>query len=190
MPKPVQIRPSGSMRAPRAALALCAALGIALASAGVARAMEAGHTSPLMGPDAAPHGSITVTPAPKGVILRIAATGLPPGWHGMHFHEKGDCSDPKFTSAGAHVHGATPVVHGLMNADANDNGDLPNLYVGADGTATVEIYSTLVALAPGGDRPALMDADGAALVIHANPDDYMTQPIGGAGGRIACAVIK
>jgi len=147
-------------------------------------------TGNLIGTGGAARGTITVTAAPKGVILRVEATGLSPGWHGAHFHEKGDCSDPKFTSAGAHVHSATPVMHGLLNDGANDAGDLPNIYVGADGTATVELYSMLVSLS-GGDaaRPALMDADGAALVIHANPDDYRTQPIGGAGDRVACAVI-
>jgi Cu-Zn family superoxide dismutase len=84
----------------------------------------------------------------------------------------------------------TPVVHGLLKEDATDSGDLPNLYVAADGTVTAEFYSTLVSLKGEGGRPALLDADGSALVIHTNPDDYTTQPIGGAGARIACAVIK
>lgn len=135
-------------------------------------------------------GTVTVTPVPKGVLLRVEAKGLPPGWHGMHFHEKGDCSDPKFTAAGSHVHAMTPVVHGVMNPDANDNGDLPNLFVAADGSATVEMYSTLSTAQGDASHGALMDADGSALVIHANPDDYKTQPIGGAGDRIACAVLK
>ena len=143
----------------------------------------------LIGLGGVARGAVTVTAAPKGVIVRIQATGLPPGWHGVHFHEKGDCGDPKFANAGSHVHTITPVQHGLLNAMANDDGDLPNLFVGPDGVATVELYSTLVALTPGGDRPALLDADGSALVIHAKPDDYTTQPIGGAGERIACAVI-
>jgi len=133
---------------------------------------------------------VTVTPAPNGVLLRIEAKGLPPGWHGMHFHEKGDCGDSAFKNAGAHVHAKTPVVHGLLNAEANDAGDLPNLYVAADGTATVEVYSTLVSMKGEGGRAALLDADGSALVIHASPDDYKSQPIGGAGARIACAVVQ
>ena len=126
-------------------------------------------------------GTLTVTPAPKGVLLHIEAKGLPPGWHGMHFHEKGACSDDKFASAGGHVHSMTPVVHGFLNADANDSGDLPNLYVAADGTATVEIYSNYVTAKGDATHTALLDADGAALIIHGNPDDYSTQPIGGAG---------
>lgn len=146
-------------------------------------------TSDLKGVNGAMRGTITVTPAPKGVLLKIEARGLAPGWHGAHFHEKGDCSDPKFTSAGSHVHAANPVIHGLLNPRANDAGDLPNIYVGADGTATVELYSTLV-MWNGGPAPALMDADGSAVVIHANADDHNSQPIGGAGDRVACAVIR
>ncbi|MCH4026558.1 MAG: superoxide dismutase family protein [Acetobacter fabarum] len=144
----------------------------------------------LVGTDGAAHGNVAITDAPKGVILRVEAKGLTPGWHGMHFHDKGVCEGPKFTTAGPHVHATTPVVHGLLNPTANDAGDLPNVFVGADGTATVEVFSPLVALKAGKDKPALLDADGSSLVIHAHPDDYQSQPIGGAGDRVACAVIK
>lgn len=134
-------------------------------------------------------GLITLTDAPKGVLLRIEARGLPPGWHGMHFHEKADCSDTAFKNAGGHVHSQKPIVHGFLVEDANDAGDLPNIHVDNDGNATVEIYSTLVSADGRGGRPALRDTDGSALVIHGNPDDYRTQPIGGAGERIACTVL-
>ena len=135
-------------------------------------------------------GQVSVTAAPNGVILRVEAKGLTPGWHGMHFHEKADCSDPAFKGSGGHIHAKIPVVHGMLNPDFNDAGDLPNLYVNADGAATVELYSTLVTLKRSGARPALLDADGSALVIHAKPDDYKSQPIGGAGERVACAPIQ
>lgn len=159
-------------------------------TAGVTQAHAAETaTGSLLGTDGKPHGTITVTDAPKGVLLRVVAEGLPPGWHGMHFHEKGNCTPPKFTSAGGHVHAVTPVVHGLLLPNATDSGDLPNLYVAGDGSATVELYSTLVSLHGAQGRPALEDADGSALVVHISPDDYKTQPIGGAGARIACAVI-
>lgn len=161
-----------------------------LSSAAFCQSPTTAHTSALKGADGSSIGQIMVTPTPNGVLLRVEAKGLTPGWHGMHFHENGDCSDAAFKSAGAHVHAKTPVVHGLLNADANDAGDLPNLYVAADGTARVELYSTLVTLNGDGSHPALLDADGSALVIHASPDDYKTQPIGGAGARVACAVIQ
>ena len=108
----------------------------------------------------------------------------------LHFHEKGDCGAPDFKSAGAHVHTTTAVVHGLLNPDGNDNGDLPNLFAAADGSATAELFSPLVSLNGAGGRPALLDADGSSIVIHASPDDYKTQPIGGAGARVACGVVK
>lgn len=160
---------------------------LTLNAAAVFPAIAAGGD--LKGPDGASHGTVTVIAAPKGVVLRIDAKGLKPGWHGLHFHEKGACSDSKFTSAGAHVHAANPAVHGLLNPQANDAGDLPNIHVGTDGMATAELYSTLVTL-NGSSAPALMDADGSAVVIHASPDDHKSQPIGGAGDRVACAVIR
>ena len=112
------------------------------------------------------------------------AKGLSPGWHGLHLHEKADCSKSDFTSAGGHVHKGAAGIHGLLNPKANDLGDLPNLHAASDGAAEAEVFSTLVTL------KALRDADGSAVVVHANPDDYMAQPIGGAGPRVACAAIK
>lgn len=160
--------------------------------AGLASAQAApeSRTSGLKGANGQVIGEITVTAAPNGVILRVQAKGLAPGWHGMHFHEKADCSGPGFKASGGHIHAKTPAVHGMLNADFNHAGDLPNLYVNADGSATVELYSTLVTLTASSGHPSLLDADGSALVIHANPDDYKSQPVGGAGDRIACAPIQ
>jgi Cu-Zn family superoxide dismutase len=81
------------------------------------------------------------------------------------------------------------VVHGLLNPDATEAGDLPNLYVAADGSANAEIFSSYVSLGGAAGRASLTDADGSALVIHAAADDHRTQPIGGAGARIACGAI-
>ena len=166
-------------------------LGLGLVMLPVAAVAADKITGDLKGVDGATHGTVEVIDAPKGVILRVSATGLTPGWHGIHFHEKGDCTPPTFKSAGGHVHAhdVGKPVHGLLNANASDAGDLPNIYVGPDGAVTVELYSTLVSANGSGARPALLDADGSSLVIHANPDDYQTQPIGGAGERIACAVL-
>ncbi|CAL4868586.1 hypothetical protein MMA231_02874 [Asticcacaulis sp. MM231] len=175
-----------------AVLTLCAVPAMAQTPAPAAAPLPA--TSPLSGKLAgnggADLGTITIKPAPNGVILRVEAKGLTPGWHAIHFHEKGSCSDEKFASAGGHVHNATPVNHGLLNGAANDAGDLTNIFAGSDGTANAEIYSSLVTAKSVDSRPALMDADGSSVVIHALPDDYTTQPIGGAGVRVACAVIQ
>ena len=97
---------------------------------------------------------------------------------------RGTGRGPDFTSAGAHVHGTAAAVHGLLNAKANDLGDLPNVHAGQDGTVSAEVFSALVTL------KGLQDADGSAVVIHANPDDHVAQPIGGAGPRVACAEVK
>jgi Cu-Zn family superoxide dismutase len=129
-------------------------------------------------------GAVTLTAAPKGVLLKVEAKGLTPGWHGLHFHEKADCSKADFTSAGAHTHGMDKAVHGLLNPAANETGDLPNLHAGADGVGAAEVFTTLTTLT------ALQDADGSAVVVHAAADDHLAQPIGGAGARVACAVIK
>ncbi|MCC7266662.1 MAG: superoxide dismutase family protein, partial [Caulobacteraceae bacterium] len=74
-------------------------------------------------------GAASLSDGGRGVVVKLNLKGLTPGWHAIHFHEKGDCSDAKFTAAGGHVHSASPVVHGLLNAKANDAGDLPNIYV-------------------------------------------------------------
>ena len=129
-------------------------------------------------------GNLTLTAAPKGVLVHIEASGLAPGWHAVHFHEKADCSDAGFKLSGGHVHGAAALLHGLLNPAATDQGDLPNLYAGADGQAKAEFFTTALTLA------ILLDADGSALVIHARPDDFASQPIGGAGERVACAAIR
>lgn len=134
-------------------------------------------------------GFATLTEGPNGVLLRIEAKGLTPGWHGVHFHEKADCSKSDFTSAGGHVHGKATMVHGLLNPDANEAGDLPNLFVNAQGQGMAEMFSSYVSFSGAGGREALKDKDGSALVIHAAADDHRTQPIGGAGARVACGAI-
>lgn len=162
---------------------------IAAGSAAVAADQPASRVVELKTGAGASVGSATVTEAPNGVLLKIEAKGLAPGWHGIHLHEKADCSKSDFTSAGGHVHAKPTMVHGLLNPDANEAGDLPNLHVAADGSAHAEMFSPYVSLSGAGGRVALADTDGSAIVIHANPDDHSTQPIGGAGPRVACGAI-
>ena len=132
-------------------------------------------------------GKVTFQQAPAGVLVSVDVTGLPPGGHGIHLHAVGSCS-PDFKASGGHIN-PEGVAHGLLNPSGGDNGDLPNLYAAADGTARAEFFTTRVSL-NGGDLPGLLDEDGSAVIIHDNPDDHVTQPIGGAGGRIACGVIE
>ncbi len=135
-------------------------------------------------------GEVTLIDSPHGVLLRvqIARGGLPAGAHGMHLHAVGNCSDiGEFKLSKGHIN-VDGRAHGLLNPDGPDNADLPNLIVREDGSADVELFTERVRM---DDGPAmLLDSDGSALVIHANADDHMTQPIGGAGPRIACAEIN
>jgi Cu-Zn family superoxide dismutase len=163
--------------------ALCIA-AISLAAASPAFAQKA-VSAPIMGKSGTEIGKAMLTPSPHGVLIRIemARGSLTPGWHGAHFHAVGDCSDTaKFEKSGGHVH-KKDGGHGLLNAKGPEDADLPNIYAAADGSANAEIFSTLITL------PKLQDADGSALVVHAGPDDHVTQPIGGAGDRVGCAVL-
>lgn len=167
------------------------ALALALAAPGLPMAAAPGQAFPVTGTGGKAMGGIILTEGPTGVMLRLELTGLTPGWHAIHFHEKADCSDAAFASAGAHINHATAKKpHGLLNPDGPDMGDLANIYAGADGGAHAEVFSALVSLKGAGGRPALLDADGSALIVHASPDDGVTQPIGGAGARVACAAIR
>jgi Cu-Zn family superoxide dismutase len=117
------------------------------------------------------------------VVVRVKASGLAPSReHGFHVHEKGDCSSPDASSAGEHLN-PTDKPHGPPGSD-HHAGDLPSLKADAAGnvTANFEVKGALL----GTGAPDLM---GKALVIHADPDDYITQPAGNAGIRVACGVI-
>lgn len=134
-------------------------------------------------------GRAVFTQGPTGVVIRIEAEGLTPGWHGVHLHATGVCEGP-FTSAGGHInHGEPAAPHGLLNADGPDDGDLPNIFAGPDGRVNAEVFTTRARLAAEGPGQWLLDENGSAIVIHASADDHASQPIGGAGGRVACGVV-
>jgi superoxide dismutase, Cu-Zn family len=119
------------------------------------------------------------------VQISATFTGLPPGPHAFHIHEVGKC-DPPFESAGGHFN-PTGKQHGKDNPAGPHAGDLPNLEVPSSGGVKVDV--TVKDLSLGG-RAGLLDADGAALVVHEGADDYKSDPAGNAGKRLACGVIR
>ncbi len=153
-----------------------------------ATATETGNAV-LMSNDGEEIGTITLTQAPTGLLMRVEAEGLTPGWHGIHIHAVGDCGDAAFQNAGSHInHNQAP--HGLLNPEGPDDGDLPNIHAGENGQARAELFTTSARIAENGPGQWLWDEDGSAVVIHASPDDHRSQPIGGAGDRVACAVVS
>ena len=154
-------------------------------------------TVKFAGPSGEDMGEAVLTDALGGVLMRFEVKGLTPGWHGVHLHMAGDCSDGAdgFKASGGHIN-PDNVEHGFLNANGFHRADLPNLYAGPDGTATAEFFRAGLNLRPSEQGAAvngpypLFDDDGSAIVIHASPDDQLTQPIGGAGARVACSALK
>jgi len=185
----------------------CAALLLATTLAGAqqaspAQAPLATATAQIQTQKGEKAGTVTATQHPGGVVLRGNVDHLPPGWHAVHVHETGQCQGD-FKSAGGHFN-PTGAHHGLAQG-AGHAGDLPNFHVADDGTGEFEVIAghfsimppqTAAAGAPGPAgmagqaAPSIFDQDGAAIVIHAAPDDYTTDPAGNSGDRIACGVLR
>jgi Cu-Zn family superoxide dismutase len=140
----------------------------------------------IMGKDGKKVGDLSLTAAPQGVLidLQVQAGALTPGKHGLHFHEIADCSDVgQYKKSGSHA-GHAEGKHGLLNPNGPEPGDLPNLIASQDGSAQVQLFTQFIKL------DELKDANGSALLIHAQGDDQTSQPIGKSGDRVACAAIK
>jgi Cu-Zn family superoxide dismutase len=132
-------------------------------------------------------GQATLTETPKGVKIVLQVENLSPGVHAFHIHEKGTCTTPGFQNADGHFN-PFGKQHGLKNPAGPHAGDLPNITVGPEGKAKVEVVANLVTLKEG-QKNSLFQPGGTSLVIHAGPDDYVTNPAGNAGPRIACGTI-
>ncbi|MEJ2069014.1 MAG: superoxide dismutase family protein [Syntrophobacterales bacterium] len=123
----------------------------------------------------------------KGVKITLDVENLPPGEHAFHIHEKGTCDPPDFKTAGGHFN-PYGKEHGLKNPKGPHAGDLPNNTIGPDGRGHFEIMATLVTL-KSGEKNSLFQPGGTSLMIHQGPDDYVSDPAGNAGPRIACGPI-
>lgn len=114
------------------------------------------------------------------VHVNVKVDGLSPGLHGIHVHAQGTCTGPDFATAGGH-HNPLGAPHG------SHAGDLPNLVVNEAGRGRLNATTDAATLSSSG--VGLFDGDGSAVIIHANPDDFITQPTGNSGGRVACGVV-
>lgn len=143
-------------------------------------------TAVLNDSSGAPVGSAQLVSVGSTLRLSVAVTGIAPGPHGFHLHAIGECKVSDFKSAGGHLNPLNKQ-HGSMNPQGTHLGDLSNLEVGASGTGSASYDLS-------GDREQvlewLFDPDGTALVLHAAADDYLSDPAGNAGSRIACGVLK
>lgn len=140
----------------------------------------------LIRADGTPAGTAQIFANGDRVTLALVATGFGAGAHGLHLHTSGRCAAPDFSSAGGHLN---PLgrEHGTANPDGSHMGDLPNLPIQPGGTGSL---TTDLAGTPAEVRQWLFDGDGTAIVIHAQPDDYRTDPTGNSGARVACGVLR
>ena len=162
----------------------CAIFGNAV----IADEMKPGASAMFENTDGETIGIANLWQGPKGVLIYVELSGISAGKHAIHIHSVGTC-EPDFKASKGHINIAG-AMHGLLNPEGPDNGDLPNIYADSAGSVQAEVYTTVVYLSsPMEGQANLMDEDGSALVVHAMGDDHVSQPIGGAGGRIACGVI-
>lgn len=169
-------------------IAPLAAVLICFAVASIHAATKSAHAD-LANAQGATVGLAKLSATATGVKISVSISQLSPGDHGIHIHNVGKCEGPAFTTAGGHFN-PTSAHHGIHNAaDPHPHlGDLPNLTIDAKGKGKLTFVVEGVTLAPGPN--SLFHDGGTALVIHAKPDDLMSDPSGNSGDRIACGVIQ
>jgi Cu-Zn family superoxide dismutase len=165
-----------------------------ISAAGVSLFVASCASTPGKGPGAvaklearsgsAVSGEVMFTQAGDKLRIEAKVAGLAPGEHGFHVHESGDCSAPDAASAKGHFNPAGKP-HGHHGAGERHAGDMPNLVADANGSAVYKAEVGMLAL--GSDANGVM---GRSVVIHADPDDYKSQPAGNSGKRIACGTIR
>lgn len=181
--EPAADAPASAAQPPAAAPAAEPAPATPAATQAAASATAA--LSPTQGNQVA--GEVSFNVVDGAVRVTGTVTGLKPNSeHGFHIHEFGDCSAPDGSSAGGHFNPAK-ADHGQVGADPHHGGDMPNLKADAEGKATIDAAVSNNVNIGKGDG---FDILNHAVIVHADPDDYKTQPTGNAGGRLACGVIK
>jgi Cu-Zn family superoxide dismutase len=173
------------LAASAAALGACAADRVAPPA--VLDAASASAGADLRSLSGAMIARATATQVGDSIRIKVEAAGMQPGTYGAHVHTTGRCERPDFASAGPHWD-PTGQQHGKNNPRGMHKGDLPNLFVGTDGRGSFEF--TIPGSSVSSGALSLLDADGAAVVVHQNADDYRTDPSGNSGARIACGVLR
>jgi Cu-Zn family superoxide dismutase len=131
-------------------------------------------------------GTANLTEEKKGVKIVLKVSGLSPGRHGFHLHEKGACDPPDFKSAGGHFN-PFGKHHGAKNPEGKHAGDFQNLEAKENGTAEVTVVAEGATLGKGAG--SLLKEGGTSIVIHADADDEMSDPAGNSGARIGCGTV-
>ena len=174
----------------RAAGTFLVGLVLALASISpvMAAASKARAVARLALRDGRPAGTASFVATSHGVLIELDLRGLTPGPHAIHIHTSGNC-DAKvgFTSAGPDLSFEPTKLHGFLAPHGPHPGDLPNEFAAADGSLHASVISNAISL--GNGKKSIFDRDGASLIVHAKADDYVSQPAGNAGERVACGVI-
>jgi Cu-Zn family superoxide dismutase len=165
-------------------IALVFAAGAAAAAAAAPPKPAVTHAIAVLHPgkDSKVAGTVHFKKEGSGVHVTGALTGLAAGTHGFHSHEFGDCSAADFPAAGGHFNPAGNPHGGPKDAKRHE-GDMGNIEATGDGNATIDYVDSALAFA------GAQSIVGRGVIVHANPDDFKTQPTGNAGGRVACGVI-
>ena len=147
------------------------------------------QTFSVINVDGNPLGTVQIEDTAVGVDVTLDLTAIPEGDHAIHFHENGLCDGPDFKSAGGHYNPMT-VMHGFETETGPHAGDMRNFAAPSSGVVKQTVSNARVSLSKRSGFAPLFDEHGTALIIHAAADDYVSQPSGAAGSRIACAVIN
>lgn len=176
-----------SRRVPLVAGALAFTAVGALAAPAVAGGGARHAGAPIVDATGAAVGFAQLTEGGAGrTHVNVHVKGLAPGEHGVHIHAVGACDGPGFTTAGGHFN-PSGHEHGLENPAGHHAGDLPNLVVNRAGVGRLTTVTDAVTITSG--PRSTFDADGSAIVVHAGPDDHVSNPAGNSGARVACGVL-